>query len=188
MSDTGVKYAATVSEGAGDQAWDSGTLDVAALNSVGSDYALLTGAAFDTNKTGGLVNCSNFSTGVPAGSTITGILVEISVINSPTTGGVCDNVVQLSKVAATPIGDNKASATLYPTAAYGTRSYGGDGQLWGTTWSVAEVTATGFGVVYQPLSKDPNENMGLDFIRITVFYVVAGTIFIPWIETDMQIN
>src|SRR4030043_161258 len=147
MSDTGVKYAATVTEGAGDQAWDSGPLDVAALNSVGSDYALLTGAGFDLNKTGGLVNCSAFSMGVPANSVINGILVEISVTNQATAGGVCDNVVRLSKTAATPTGDNKASATLYSTSGYATRSYGGSDQLWGLAWTAAEVNATGFGVV-----------------------------------------
>ena len=173
MSDTGVKYAATVTEGSGgNEVWDSGTLDVAALNSVGSDYALLTGAAFDLNKTGNPVYCSNFSMGIPVGAQITGIMVEISVTNVATKGGVCDNVVQLSKVAGTGVGDNKASATLYSTSGYATRTYGGSDQLWGTSWSIAEINATGFGVIYQPISKDPNEDMGLDFIRITVYYSV----------------
>jgi len=185
MADTGVKYAATVTEGSGgSEAWDSGTLDVAALNSVGSDYALLTGANFDKFSLGNPVYCSNFSMGVPAGSTITGIKVEISVTNEATAEGVWDNVLQLSKVAGTGVGDNQASTTPYSTSGYATRTYGGDGQLWGTTWSLAEVNATGFGVVYQPISNSPNEDMGLDFIRITVYYL-SDFVSISWIETDI---
>lgn len=108
----------------------------------------------------------------PDGATIDGI--EISIERSTDGGGgvVVDAVVRLVK-AGTVVGDNKASGLAWPTTD-GTATYGGAADLWGTTWTAAEVKATNFGVVLSA-----QENLGLttvarvDAILVTIYYTVV---------------
>jgi hypothetical protein len=88
---------------------------------------------------------SGFS--IPTGATITGIrvfLVRNRDATPPSTSVVTDQVVQLLRENA-PVGDNKASygwpASDTPVAVY----YGGDGDLWGETWTPADINHAGFG-------------------------------------------
>ena len=51
-------------------------------------------------------------------------------------------------------------------------SYGGATDRWGTTWTPADVNATGFGVGLTPmyLLTGGNGRAYVDFIRATVYY------------------
>lgn len=66
MADTGAKYAATVSQGTGGIAW--AVLSVAALGGPGTP-ATVTANTFDANAISNTAILSNFSMGVPTGST-----------------------------------------------------------------------------------------------------------------------
>lgn len=107
------------------------------------------------------------------GATIDGI--EISIERSTDGGGgvVVDAVVRLVK-AGTVVGDNKASGLAWPTTD-GTATYGGAADLWGTTWTAAEVKATNFGFVISV-----QENLGLttvariDLITAKLYYTPAA--------------
>jgi hypothetical protein len=87
---------------------------------------------------------------------------------------VVDSVVRLVK-AGTVVGDNKAATTAadYWPFSDEVKEYGGSSDLWGTTWTPAEVEAATFGVV---ISADTGTNWTarVDHIEMTVYYTVSG--------------
>jgi hypothetical protein len=78
-----------------------------------------------------------------------------------------DNLVYLTK-AGTIVGSNYANTGAeWPTAnAY--TSYGGSSNLWGTTWTVADINNSGFGARVSAIVQNGTAN--IDHIRITVWY------------------
>lgn len=174
MADTGAKYAATVSQGTGGISW--AVLSVAALGGSGTP-ATVTANTFDANAISNTAILSNFSMGVPGGATINGILVTVNRATI-TTGNVHDSVVRLTKSAGTGTGDNKAATgTNYPiSGGYASVTYGGSTDLWGTTWTAAEVNGTGFGLLFSMESESANQDAGVDYISITVYYTVMSLV------------
>ena len=171
MADTGVKYPATVStiqETGDDNDWTT-------PGNVGADdaaYASITAASFDANDLSYLLRATNPSMGVPAGATINGILVEIE--RHYANGTVADYDVCLTKDGTTRVGDDKSTGAAFP-ATDAITSFGGATDLWGTTWTVDEINATTFGVLYKMQATGANADGFVDFIRITVYYTGAVT-------------
>ena len=169
-SDTGVKYPqtkATVDEGADDNDWVS-------ITNIGADdttYASITANTFDNPDTSFLVKATNFVTGVPAGSTIDGIMVEIERYSTSTSEESSDYDVCLTKDGATRVGSDYSTGDVYNTAPEKI-TYGGSTDKWGTTWSQAEVVATTFGVLYKAYATDANAEAFVDYIRVTIYYTL----------------
>jgi len=95
---------------------------------------------------------------------------NVSVAN--TTTGVAalqDGTVQLLK-AGTAVGNNKAVSTSWsPTLT--TVTYGGPGDLWGTTWNATDIDNTSFGLQF--IAKNVASSAAtaaIDYISITVYY------------------
>lgn len=79
---------------------------------------------------------------------------------------ITDNIVRLVK-AGVVVGDNKATVTQYPSGDV-VAQYGGATDLWGTTWTPAEVNASNFGVV---LSSTVTAGLAkVDSIAVLVVY------------------
>jgi hypothetical protein len=77
-----------------------------------------------------------------------------------------DNSVRIRKSTGFVGTDKAAAATEWPTTdTYS--SYGGAGDLWGTTWTVAEINNIGFGGAISTIVQ--NGTATVDNIRITVF-------------------
>ncbi|MBK6281838.1 MAG: hypothetical protein IPF54_03470 [Draconibacterium sp.] len=75
--------------------------------------------------------------------------------------------------AGVPVGDNKANTTTdWPTSETAF-PYGGTSDLWGTTWTPAEINAINFGVSLVANSNN-NRTAYVDYISIAVTYTVAG--------------
>ncbi|MBU2578352.1 DUF2341 domain-containing protein [Patescibacteria group bacterium] len=130
--------------------------------------ASITAPTFDSPDYSYVLKATGFSAGVPTGSTIDGILVAIERYNDAGETGK-DAVVQLTKTG-TRIGDNKAdTVNNWPTTAT-IKEYGGAADKWGTTWTVAEVNASTFGVHLAAQATTANADIYVDFIRITVYY------------------
>ena len=112
---------------------------------------------------------------IPAGSTINGIAVIINRYASGTSPDITDYVVSLVRGGAI-VGANRASPSVWPTA-LATSTYGGDTDLWGTTWSVADINATDFGVVLsaQRVGTGGARTAYVDYMQITVNYTLPGT-------------
>ena len=115
---------------------------------------------------------------IPAGATINGIEVSIMRRSSSNAGGnsIDDNTLRLVK-GGTAVGNNLASATDWPTTMTAA-NYGGPTNLWGTTWTPAEINNANFGV---SLSVENESNFSnriayVDYIQITVYYTLPITI------------
>ncbi|MCZ8251094.1 MAG: hypothetical protein O9318_01340 [Hylemonella sp.] len=124
------------------------------------------------------LRCTDYGFAIPTSATINGIVVTVRRTVSSTTGGsvVDDQVVQLVK-ANVVTGDNKATGTAYTTA-WVDAGYGATNDLWGTTWTPAEVNAANFGVAFathKVNNASGNRTVSVDVIRIAVTYTPDTT-------------
>jgi Tfp pilus assembly protein PilX len=86
------------------------------------------------------------------------------------TGALQDNTVQLLK-AGSAVGSNKAVATTWGTS-LSTVVYGSSADLWGTTWTAAQLNASNFGVRFAAKNiAAASSTASLDYISITVTYI-----------------
>ena len=83
---------------------------------------------------------------IPTGATIDGIEVSIRRQSSSNNGGnsINDVSLQLAK-NGTILGSNYATTTDWPTT-MAVANYGGATDLWGTTWTPADINNVNFGV------------------------------------------
>jgi hypothetical protein len=114
----------------------------------------------------------NYGFTIPGTATITGIRVDVERRRSAAAGGyIEDNGVMILK-GGVYSGPNKANYGVnWPTTdAY--VSYGGLGDLWGTTWTPADINSAAFGVAIASISYTCGSAMTsfVDHIRMTVFY------------------
>jgi MSHA biogenesis protein MshQ len=73
-----------------------------------------------------------------------------------------------------PVGANRATATIYTTADV-VEAHGGPADLWGTTWTPAEINAANFGAQFsatKPSGGGAAHTISVDHIFITVYYFV----------------
>lgn len=131
------------------------------------------GATADVNdsQVSEYLRCTGYGFSIPAGAVINGITVTVRRQVSSTTGGssVDDQSVRLVK-ANTVVGSDLASGTDYTTA-WVDAIYGGTANLWGTTWSVAEINATNFGVAFA--AHKVNTSSGSRTVRVDVISVAV---------------
>ncbi len=125
---------------------------------------------------------SNFGFSIPGGSTIDGIVVEIERHAASSVGSPADGTIQISTDAtvAGQIGDNKASATTWPTTdAYAT--YGSSSDTWnlasflGRAISAADINSSGFSITINgsvTAGKGTN-TLSVDHVRVTIYYTLG---------------
>jgi hypothetical protein len=127
----------------------SGTNNITAEDAVNANWAMGAG-----NFTAVLVGDDfGFSdTDIPAGSTPLGIEARIKVSRWPYL--VTVQRFSLRKVVGTNVGNDKSGS--FPTIAQVLTKYtlGGAADLWGTTWTVEELKAAGFGIAFQVSNPD----------------------------------
>ncbi len=115
---------------------------------------------------------TNYGFAIPTDATINGIVVEIRRnTNDKKYPTVRDNIVRLVKDGVI-IGDNKAATdTDWPTV-FMTARYGGVSDLWGVTWSAADINSPNFGVVLSIVNPNATSfgKGTIDWMRITVYY------------------
>jgi hypothetical protein len=126
------------------------------------------------------IRASGFGFTIPMSATITGIKVEIEKKRSSGgSGSVEDNGLRLTK-GGIEAGQNKKTTQNWPlTDAYS--SYGGSIDLWGSTWTPAEINDTAFGVVFAGISYvcGTNSVSYIDHLRISVSYTDIPTNIAP---------
>jgi len=122
--------------------------------------------------------CSNFGFSLPANAVIDGI--EMTMETESSGGYLEDATIQLSKSSGY-VGDNKAQdyGDDWVPAPYGGQEevYGGSTDLWGTTWTKAEVENSGFGVrvIVNNISSIIMHTALLDDLEIRIYYHIAAT-------------
>ncbi|MBN8580074.1 MAG: sortase [Anaerolineae bacterium] len=126
------------------------------------------------NSTSEYLQATDFDFAIPAASTIAGIQVTIGRFGS--TGGgqdIQDNVVQLIK-GGSLVGSNLgATGTDWP-GAEAAANYGATNNLWGTTWTPAEINDINFGVALAVDSTNAR-TASVDYIQVTVTYFLNAT-------------
>lgn len=83
--------------------------------------------------------------------------------------GIADNRVRIVKGGS--IGTTNKTGGAWPTSdAYAT--YGADDDLWGETWTPADINASNFGVAISAIGEFAFPTVAsVDHIRITVYYI-----------------
>jgi hypothetical protein len=126
------------------------------------------------NKTGRYshyLQATQYGFAIPADATINGITVVINRQSDHNNPSILDNVVRLVK-AGNIVGDNKASTNVWPLS-MGTATYGGPTDLWGTTWTPAEINSVNFGLVLAAYRQNNGNNdriASVDFMQVSVYY------------------
>lgn len=115
---------------------------------------------------------TGFGITLPSTAVINGIQVDVERSASPGIGGIVDNAVYLVRAANIETGGTNKADTLTPWgAAETTITYGGANDLWGGTWSAADIDAVGFGVAFSAKNTAGATDVArIDNIRVTVFY------------------
>lgn len=151
--------------------------------------ASITAATYDSPDISELLVASNFGFTVPDDSTIVGITVEIDR-RDQAIGAASDNRVQLAKgtTFASLVGNNKADTALdWPTSST-VKTYGANNDLWGATWTPAEIRASSFAVMLSVQADAANTDIFVDFLRVTVDYTppnAAGTATVSLASTTV---
>jgi hypothetical protein len=105
---------------------------------------------------------------IPTGSTINGIEVQLYGIESPSGPNPDTAVLQVrvrkSGSVSSNLGDNWEI-----DASSANRTYGGESQLWGLTWTATEINDEAFGAMLQ-VSMDRGDDVLIDSLLITVYY------------------
>jgi hypothetical protein len=133
--------------------------------------ATLTGSVLSS----GYLEGTHYGFAIPADAVIDGIVVTIGRHESGTRPDyldVRDSTVKLLK-AGELVGTNKAATgTEWPTAAATAAIYGTTADLWGATWTPAEINSSNFGVALSVISG-VNRIAYVDYMQISVTYTVT---------------
>ena len=123
------------------------------------------------------LNGTGFGFFVPAGATISGIMVMVERSVSAVTSGrkTADWAVTLMKNGI-GTGQNLKSATEYTTSDV-TASYGNSTWMWQTSWTPAEINSAMFGVNFSSYATADTDTrtVSVDHINVTVYYTTSST-------------
>ncbi len=161
--------AAVTNDAAGTVAWSN-------PGNVGDEDGLYAVAAAQGNLLSHFLKATAFGAAMPEGATVRGFVVEIRMRN-PNHSNALASVARVSLVKGGAItAQNRAAdagADIPEVSAV--KTYGSPSQLWGETWTPAEVNAADFGVAFAA-TLDPTSEMFTDalaeveFIRVTAHY------------------
>lgn len=151
-----------------------GTISWNSVNNASSSNNSNTVADLDDNQVSRYLKVTDFDFAIPAGATINGILVEVEQ-DAENADRIKDNSVRIVK-GGTIGTQEKANANFWGTSDTYV-SYGSVSDLWGTTWTPAEINAADFGVVISATKASTSGGAveaRIDHVRITVDYTEAA--------------
>jgi MSHA biogenesis protein MshQ len=127
------------------------------------------------------LECYGYGFNIPTGATINGITVRIQRFSSSTgNGGSRDAYVYLMQNGTISTAVNRALATSYDNSATAasTVDYGSGSDLWGTSWTVANINSGNFGVAFaatKPSAIGGAQTISVDYIDVAVDYTPDTT-------------
>ena len=132
---------------------------VSASNITGVGYATFANSSPGTTHDSGLLIAKQFGFSIPATATITGITATFTRYKSSINGTrgatgatVKDTTIQLLKNGAA-VGSNFAQTSTDWTTSPLATTYGGSANLWGTTWTPADINNANFGIEIDVAAK-----------------------------------
>lgn len=151
-----------------------GTLSWSNVNNILTSNNSRATVTVTSNNITNYLKATNFGFNVPAVAVIQGITVGIERNRSGGSGGnIQDSEVKLVKSDGSLGSTNKAIATNWVTGeAYS--NYGGAADLWGESWTPADINDPDFGVVLSVVGiSSSNRVANVDHMRITVTYTLG---------------
>lgn len=141
-----------------------------------NDFA---GCTVTSSTSSQLLKLEGFGFDVPSGATILGIYAVVTHLREGTGGDCYDAAVELLQ-SGTAVGSNYANpAILSPSWPPTVDTYGGANDLWGATWTPAEVNAIGIQLSTTFDTPDgATQTVYIDSAQLTVYYSLAG-VFTP---------
>lgn len=147
-------------------------------SAVSSNNAYATSQTLDGQVTDPL-QCLNFGFSIPLTATVNGIQVFVER-KSTVNGGSRDDSLFLVKAGAT-VGNDLATTTAYTNTDV-IEAHGGSSEMWGTTWTPAQINAANFGTVFtaiKPSTAGATQTITVDHIFITVYYTISSPVVLP---------
>jgi hypothetical protein len=121
------------------------------------------------------IKATNFGFSIPDGATIDGIVVEWEkLLDSSSSNALIDHAVRIVK-GGTIGSTDMSSGAAWPTS-YTFVGHGSSSDLWGETWSAADINSSGFGAALSVRENNGNDLIAakVDYVRITVHYTEAA--------------
>ena len=141
------------------------TVDTSVGNTTWSNLANLFSTTLNSPSelyTGGITNYivgKGFGFSIPVGATINGIVVTLeSEIQSSSARDYSIKIVKNNIITGT----DKSTLTPLNVGNFASRTYGSSSDLWGTTWTAADINNSNFGLAYS-----------VEFTGYTKFYDIA---------------
>lgn len=161
----------TNATGVGTVAWSASTTG----NAVSSDNAYAT-VSLGNNQVSNYLQCTDYGfAAIPAWAVINGITVNVERKSSSASATApTDAYVRLIKGGNVVTATNRRTATAYTTADV-TESHGSATDLWGTTWTPADLKTTNFGVAFSTQKAGfswTNWTVSVDVIQVSVDYTI----------------
>src|SRR5487761_1650585 len=160
-------YSATVASLAGaNQVWTN------PANAEGNQSTIYAEINDTTDWTSNVLQATNFNFAIPNAAIIDGIYIEfLRESGGSARANALTNQVQLVK-AGSPAGTAKAGTDTWPFTTAAWFGYGSTTDLWGTTWTPAQINASGFG--FGLIAQSGVANTAADALvysmRITVYW------------------
>lgn len=136
-------------------------------NNILANDGVFATCALGGGDTTSLLLASNFGFAIPGGATILGIQVDVKRFASG--GTVKDNGLFLQKLSGSDVGSDKSTGVNWAGASQ-LDSYGGAADLWGTTWTPAEINASTFGFEISGQQVGGAPTAQIDYVQVTVTY------------------
>ena len=158
---------ATVDTSVGSTTWSSlANLFSATLNSFTTS---------NSNTRSYYIVGQGFGFSIPTGATINGIVVTLQVTSNDITssGNPREYSVKIIKNNTITGTDKSTLATIPMSGPFEDRTYGSSTDLWGETWTAADINNSNFGIAYSAeLSTFPKGTISIfvQNLRITVYY------------------
>jgi MSHA biogenesis protein MshQ len=142
-------------------------------NALTSNGTVATSAVGDNQATDAL-HCTGYGFAIPAGATIEGIIIRVERRTSavpPGTAPTQDFQVRVIKGGVVQAFEG-ATTTAY-TGADVIEPHGSAAELWGTTWTAADINAANFGARFMAFKNGTTGGgvtVSVDHVQIEVFY------------------
>jgi hypothetical protein len=139
------------------------------ITTAGSPYSTV---SLSRRATSEYLQGTNYGFNIPANATIVGIQVTIRRQSGSTSSYNLNDADLYLLKGGTISGNDKATTTDWPSS-FGTATYGGSSDLWGTTWTPAEINASNFGVALSVYDQSYSTRTAtVDYMQISVTYTV----------------
>lgn len=161
---------AVIEQESGNDAWTS--LSNVIVDSDSYGYAAMTSAIITTNDSN-RIGITSFGFAIPTGKTIDGIEAVIRRKADITGDNVYDEDLLIIKGGVNGATQMADTATAWTTT-WTEITYGSPTNLWGETWTVADINANNFGIAFSSQNKKGEGNQSIQaqvaWIKIKVYW------------------